>query len=162
MRSFGETLYLWREYANLTQQELALRSGISRPNLCFIEQGRREVTISTVRRLASALEIRPGLLVDGVVPSDEKRSLSRVQMDRIAQWISGRPTRLRRRERDIAEALKLLLAFSGGGSEGGTKGRFQQSAGKEKKAFRYLRSRVSAAELNNLISRVNKFTWGFS
>ena len=65
---FGQTLFLWRLDRHLSQAALAQRAGIPRPNLSLMERGKREVTLGTLRALAVALDVRPGILADGVLP----------------------------------------------------------------------------------------------
>jgi DNA-binding XRE family transcriptional regulator len=47
----------WREYLNLTQQELAERAGISQPALARIEKTDAKPRVSTLIKLAAALDI---------------------------------------------------------------------------------------------------------
>lgn len=68
MLPFGETVLAWRLARGLTQAALANLARVSRPNLSAIERGQREVTLGTLRALAVALDVRPGVLVDGVSP----------------------------------------------------------------------------------------------
>lgn len=68
MVSLGQNLYLWRTFKGLSQEKLAKKAGIPRPNLATIESGRREPALSTLRALAAALEIKPGILIDGIAP----------------------------------------------------------------------------------------------
>src|SRR3972149_1332687 len=86
MVPLGQNIMLWRVERGMTQDELSAKSRISRPNLSAIEQGRRDLTIQTLRSLAVALDVRPGLLVDGVSPGSEKPlpALSREALERIA------------------------------------------------------------------------------
>ena len=70
MAPFGETVLLWRLQRGLTQKELARRAGVPRPNLSAIERGQLEVSLKTVRALALALGVRPGVLVDGIAPEE--------------------------------------------------------------------------------------------
>lgn len=57
----------WRLAKFLTQEELAAKSGITEVSISRIETGIRAPRISTVRRLAEALEISPQQLVAGPV-----------------------------------------------------------------------------------------------
>ncbi len=92
MAPFGDTVLLWRLRRGLTQEELARRARVPRPNLSAIERGRREVSLRTIRALALALDVRPGLLVDGIAPG-EAAPLSRAALERIAE-AAVRKTRL--------------------------------------------------------------------
>lgn len=69
----------------MTQEELAERSGISRPNLVALERGRRECTITTLNRLAYALEISSGTLLDQPPPVKKTARFSRHEIDQIAR-----------------------------------------------------------------------------
>jgi len=86
---FGQTLFLWRLKRDLSQAELARRARIPRPNLSAIERGKREVTLGTLRALALALDVRPGVLADGVlpVPWKGKPHWSRASLERIADAV---------------------------------------------------------------------------
>lgn len=61
---FAEQISAWREVRGLTQEELSRRAGIPRPNLSDIERGRQDITVSTLARIASALSLSPGRLLD--------------------------------------------------------------------------------------------------
>lgn len=91
MPSFGQNLKQWRNYKSLSQTELSQRSLISRPNLVAIEQGRKDITLSTLFKLAQSLRLSPGQLLDH--PPQEIK-LNRHQINRIAQAIlNGSPLR---------------------------------------------------------------------
>jgi len=109
---FGQTLLLWRRQRGLTQQQLAATAGLPRPNLCAIEQGRREVSLTTLRALALALDVPAGALVDGLSPGAGKSpSFSRAALERIAEAVAvGRPLR-HPAERDVADLLKSVVGL---------------------------------------------------
>lgn len=109
---FGQTLYLWRRARGLTQAELARRTRLSRPNLSAIEQGKREVTLGTLRALAVGLGIRPGMLADGMAPSALEQNgvrLSREALERIADAVAFNRPVTGPTERITVEALRSLL-----------------------------------------------------
>ena len=111
MPPLGQTVWLWRRHRGLTQAALAARSGIPRPNLSAIERDRREVSVRTVRALAAALALRPGLLVDGLPPDQEVRPpLSRATMERIADAVAFTRSVRGARERQLARDLRRILA----------------------------------------------------
>ena len=90
MVSFSENIYLWRIFRGLAQRELAGRAGIPRPNLSAIESGRRDVSLLTLRALAAALGVTPGVLINGIAPLDFKGSkLSRRSLEAIARISLG-------------------------------------------------------------------------
>jgi transcriptional regulator with XRE-family HTH domain len=48
----------------LTQEEVAQRSGVHVTEISRMEAGKRDPKISTLRRLAKAVEVKPGQLLD--------------------------------------------------------------------------------------------------
>jgi len=114
MITFGENILLWRLYKSLSQEQLAALSGLPRPNISDIENGKRDVTLSTIRLLASALGVSPGRLVNGEPPKPRNRrgSFSRESMERIARSVAeGKPPR-NPTERQIYSLLKEVLHCS--------------------------------------------------
>ncbi|GEM_PF-704941 len=109
MLPIGKAVYLWRTERRLTQDQLSRAAGISRPNLSDLERGKRELSLKTLRLLASALKVTPGTLVDGIPPLASGGSLefSRRQMDRIADAVFG-AQKPAGREGEVAELLKTL------------------------------------------------------
>ncbi|HET9163904.1 MAG TPA: helix-turn-helix transcriptional regulator [Solirubrobacterales bacterium] len=64
MADFGTRLREARERLGLTQEEVAQRSGVHVTEVSRMESGKRDPKISTLRRLAKAVEVKPGQLVD--------------------------------------------------------------------------------------------------
>ena len=158
MISFNQALYLWRKERKLTQEGLARLSGISRPNLSIMEQGGKDVTLATLRRLAQALRIRPGILADGIPPGEvSKKRLSRESLDRIARSLRGEPIKLSHDEEKLASRLEILmkqklhLTARYGRS-------LPRTARQEKEAWLRIRSEYGMDQLMNLLSRVNKLS----
>jgi len=86
MVTFAENVYLWRIFRGLSQEKLAERSGIPRPNISAIEKGKREVSLATLRALAANLETTPGSLVNGVPPMHFKQGIfSRKSLEAITR-----------------------------------------------------------------------------
>ncbi len=54
-----------RERAALTQQELKEKSGVAASTISDLETGRSKARISTARRLAEALGVKPAELMSG-------------------------------------------------------------------------------------------------
>ena len=53
-----------RKRRGLTQQELAILSGVSRPTIAALELGYRSAYPGTTQKLAKALKVRPEYLLD--------------------------------------------------------------------------------------------------
>ncbi len=54
----------WREYLGLTQQELARRAGMTQPALARLEKSESKPRISTLKKIASAMDITLEQLTD--------------------------------------------------------------------------------------------------
>lgn len=84
MNKLSHQLQLWRASRGLSQKELAGRAHIPRPNLISLELGRRDCTVVTLQRLATALGIRTGQLLDEK-PPQLTASLGRFERDALAR-----------------------------------------------------------------------------
>lgn len=112
MLTFGQTVWLWRMHRGLTQGDLARLARIPRPMLSVIEQGQREVSLGTLRALALALGVRPGILADGVppgLPDAAAATASREAMERVADAVARGAEVREPGERALAEALKRIV-----------------------------------------------------
>ncbi len=110
MLPFGETVLLWRLEHRLSQEVLAKRANISRPNLSAIERGKREVSLKTLRSLAFALEVRPGVLVDGIGPRSSvgRKAFSRESLERIADSVISGTLIQNPEEQELAGLLRTI------------------------------------------------------
>jgi transcriptional regulator with XRE-family HTH domain len=63
LREFGRRVHAFREERELSQERLAEMAGLHRTYISSIEQGRRNVALVNVRRLARALGVDPADLV---------------------------------------------------------------------------------------------------
>lgn len=61
---FGQRLAKLRKERGLSQEGLALKSGISRSYLGGVERGQRNISLVTIQRLAKTLEITLSHLMD--------------------------------------------------------------------------------------------------
>lgn len=64
MAAFGTNLREARERLGLTQEQIAERSGVHATEVSRIEGGKRDPKVSTLERLAKAVEVKPGRLLD--------------------------------------------------------------------------------------------------
>jgi transcriptional regulator with XRE-family HTH domain len=78
----GYHIMCWRRYRGLKQLDLAERSHLSRPYVSRLEKGKADPALSAVRRLAVALNIGIGQLIEELPP---ERPLSRDEMDQLAR-----------------------------------------------------------------------------
>lgn len=72
---FAANLRRLRDEADLTQDELALRAEIHRTQISFIESGQRMPRLDTLIKLAGALGVPVGDLVEGITwsPAEQRR-----------------------------------------------------------------------------------------
>jgi len=63
---FSRNLRALREAAGITQEELALRTGIDLSNISRYEAAKRDPSVRTVARLAAGLQVDAGQLFAGV------------------------------------------------------------------------------------------------
>ena len=61
---FGLRLKTLRKEKGLSQEELAERSGLNRPYISGIEQGKRNVSLEVMEKLSEALGVGIGGLVE--------------------------------------------------------------------------------------------------
>lgn len=66
LREFGRRVRERRLELSLSQEELAERADLHRTYISSLEQGRRNVAVRNVVRLAEALEMDPGDLLHGL------------------------------------------------------------------------------------------------
>lgn len=85
MRDLAIQLKDWRLSKGLSTVQLARLSGIPRPNLAALEQGKRECTLKTLRYLAAALGISPGIFLDESPPPSV--TLNRHERDSVIRYL---------------------------------------------------------------------------
>ncbi|MGV7004673.1 helix-turn-helix domain-containing protein [Desulfovibrio sp. QI0442] len=70
----GRTIREFRQMSGLSQDALADRMDLSAPYISMLESGKRYPSIEMLVRIAIALEVRPGAMLDriaeGYVPDD--------------------------------------------------------------------------------------------
>jgi transcriptional regulator with XRE-family HTH domain len=62
--ALGKNLRDARERLGLTQEQVAERSGVQAGEVSRIEAGKRDPRVSTLEKLAAAVELKPGQLLD--------------------------------------------------------------------------------------------------
>ncbi|MCW1431373.1 helix-turn-helix domain-containing protein [Novosphingobium sp. JCM 18896] len=87
----------WREYRKLTQAELANRVGTNANMIGYLESGERGLSAKWLRKLADALKITPGHLLD--------HNPNEMPSDILEIWMNADPSV----QRQIAEVAKALV-----------------------------------------------------
>lgn len=62
----------FRQRAVMSQEQLARRSGVARDTISKLESGKRRAYPTTIRKLATGLEVEPQLLMGGVEYLDDE------------------------------------------------------------------------------------------
>jgi transcriptional regulator with XRE-family HTH domain len=154
MITFGENILLWRLHRSLSQKQLATLSNLPRPNLSDIEKGKRDVTLSTIRSLANALDVLPGTLVNGEPPKYDnwKGDFSRQAMERIARSVvQGSPPQ-NPAEHHMYDLLKEILRC-GLHSARNHQSKLPLPTRKSTRAWLYLRALYPVETINSLVNR---------
>lgn len=89
-------LKAWREYRDMSQQELADVIGTSHQVIGYLERGRTQLSAKWLRRLAPALKTTPGMLLD--------HDPAELDRDIIELWVNA-STRERRQIASIASTI---------------------------------------------------------
>ena len=63
-QGFGKNVRRFRHAAGLSQEELALRSGLDRSFVGQVERGERNISLTNIYRLAAGLKIDPSALFE--------------------------------------------------------------------------------------------------
>lgn len=157
MVTFGENIYLWRIFRGLSQDDLARKAGIPRPNLSGIENGKREVTLVTLRELAKSLRTTTGMLIEGIPPVRFKQGFfSREALENIVEMSLGAPKKQISAEEKIVAAM--LLKIIRNKLDAGNK-KFRRNF-KNRKLYinnwLMLKAAIGERVLGNLLSRLDK------
>jgi len=150
-------VWLWRLERGLTQDALARLARVSRPNLSAIERGHREVSLSTLRALAAALGIRPGVLADGVAPPSTQiapRRLSRETLERIAAAVVSGSAVADSTTRPLVEALRAIVGQRVAVA-GQAAGSLRRGTRKTERAWALVHAALPPAALQNLLQRID-------
>jgi transcriptional regulator with XRE-family HTH domain len=157
MLPFPETVLAWRLARGMTQADLARKSGVSRPNLSAIERGAREVTLKTLRALAMALDVRPGILADGCAPNLGEGALARDALERVAEAAAGGHRLSNAREATLAKGVRTAMSSRIGESPatlGRKRGRPVKVGGRAAdRAYFLLRATESPEDVASLFHR---------
>jgi Predicted transcriptional regulators len=70
---FGEILRIYRHERQLSQEQLSERVDVIRPFISALENGTRQPSLAMILRLADALDITPGKLLDPIAEKMKKK-----------------------------------------------------------------------------------------
>ena len=69
----AQSLRRARELHRLTQEQVSERSGVHPTEISRIENGQRDVQLTTIFKLAAAFKVTPGQFIDGDLTPDSQR-----------------------------------------------------------------------------------------
>jgi transcriptional regulator with XRE-family HTH domain len=151
MKPLGTTVMAWRLARGMTQEQLARAARVPRPNLSAIERGDRDVTLRTLRALALALDVRPGVLADGEPPGGGGPALSRAALERLAKQANRGGEEGTAHERSIALLLRRATSIRRAAAGGRRAGRASAAGDR---AYFQLKQLLPPATLASLLDRV--------
>lgn len=64
--AFGKTLKSRRCSSNLSQEQLGLKSGLSRPYISELEMGKKDPSLFTIFKLADTLKVKPSFFIEEI------------------------------------------------------------------------------------------------
>ena len=71
-KKIGRRIKQVRKEKNITQEDLALNSGLNRAYIGYIERGERNPSLQNIARIAIALNVSLAELMKGVEPRDSR------------------------------------------------------------------------------------------
>ena len=157
MVPFGEAVLAWRLARQMTQAQLAEAARVARPNLSAIERGARDVTLKTVRALALALGVRPGVLVDGIAPGADAPAMGRATLERVARAATRNEALPDPRQAALASRLRETTSARRSAASGvgrGPEARSSRPRGGDR-AYFLLKTRETPGTLASLVERVS-------
>jgi transcriptional regulator with XRE-family HTH domain len=149
MAPFGTYIYMCRIRKRMTQKELARLTKIPQSNLSNIEKGKTDITVTTLYRIAHALNEDPRTFLAPVGSASTKdQGYSRKELELIAQAVNSGP------DAKIPSSLREIMLYLRAVAPGN---RFARKTKRETQlAWLELKTSLSREELNSLISRINK------
>lgn len=74
MSSIGDSIRLYRERVNMSQEDLALKIRVGTSKIDDYESGKQIPTTQTILKISTALDIPAADLIDARIPSEENYS----------------------------------------------------------------------------------------
>lgn len=139
----GTKIYEYRLAKKISQVDLALRAGVAQANLSNIEKGKRDLTVSTLLRIADALQVKPSQLIDEE-PARKPVELTRTRIEKLAEAVLNPGAQVSGELEEIAGLFRQIVP--------GADSRL--SSKKANLAWAKLRQRFSSQEIKGICARV--------
>lgn len=143
----GQIISKIRQEKGLTQSELAMRAAVPQSNLSNIEMGKRDLTVSTLKRIARALDVPAARLLDEPrhEPAASSESFTRARVERIASAVVTDAKSRSSLEAEIVSLLRYLSPETG-------KGRF--SSRTALLSWSRLKTLISPIEIKTILEKI--------
>ena len=146
MQESGQIISRIRRERGLTQGQLARRAAIPQSNLSNIEIGKRDLTVSTLRRIALALEVSAARLLEEPLKKGVSAGLfTRSRVEKIARAVVTGEGALSVFETELVSLLRYLAPET-------ARGRF--SSRKAEMAWSRLKVMISPTEIKTILQKV--------
>ncbi len=132
-----------RNLKGWTQAELAAKAGMAQANLSNIEKGKRDLTVSTLLRVAEALEVKPSELIEEAI-TPQTFSLTRTQIETLAKTVIHPKTKTSSEIQELAELFREILSQTSS----------RASSKKIHRAWTKLKNRFSSQEIHGISQRI--------
>lgn len=109
MLTVGPRLYLERIRRGVSQTELARRTGIAQANLSNIENGKQDITVSTLLQICLALGVKPSTALDTAVRDQANPRFTRARLEKIAASVVGNLRPSSKEDREIVHLLRQTM-----------------------------------------------------
>lgn len=132
----------------MTQGELAARAGIPQPNLSNIEKGKQDVTVTTLRKIAYALDVPPREFFEEENKlGGHKIKLKRPTIEKLAHALIQGDVSLDANEKQIVTLFREILPG---------KNKSQLRLKKMHHSWLELKKHLGPEEINTLYERVQE------
>jgi len=105
----GARLHLERIRRGVSQTELARKTGIAQANLSNIENGKQDITVSTLLQICLALDIKPSSVFETPVANRTNPRFTRTRLGKIAASVVGARLPASKEDREIVLLLRKSM-----------------------------------------------------
>ena len=109
MLTVGQKLHLERIRREISQTELARRTGIAQANLSNIENGKQDIMVSTLLQICLALDVKPSSVLEIPVTNRTNPRFTRARLEKIVASVVGAPLPSSKEDRQIVRLLRKSM-----------------------------------------------------
>ena len=139
----GFKIYEYRCLKKISQADLATRAGLAQANLSNIEKGKRDLTVSTLLRIATALGVQPSVLIEEETPAQPIK-LTRFNIEKLGEVVLRPEIKAKPEIKKWAGLFRMIIFDAGP----------QASSRKKQLAWMKIRQNFSSQEIKSICGRV--------